>query len=199
LTVVALVLGGHDLGDNVAVAAPAPGLWRPSVARGQLVRPGDVIGHLEVLGQPQKVIAPEGAFGAVVAMPSAHGERGATGPLPVGYGTRLYLLDPAASIGGAEARAAAAKAHAAEGQVFTAPTSGRLYWKPGPGKPAFVRAGDVLRDGQTVCLLEVMKTFNRVTYAAAAGLPARARVTAILPREEEDLASGAPILRLEPA
>jgi acetyl-CoA carboxylase biotin carboxyl carrier protein len=190
VSVTAIAIGGHDAGDNVAVCAPGPGVWRPSVRTGQLVRPGDVIGRLEVLGHVDHVIAPDGAFGAVVEIGSS----------PVGYGSRLYLLDPAASIGGVEAREAAKRAHAAEGLVFTAPTSGRLYWKPGPGKPPFVKVGDILKDGQTVCLLEVMKTFNRVTYEAGAhGLPDEARVVEIAAGDEVDVEPGAVLLRLEAA
>jgi len=196
--ITAIAQGGHDAADNVAVCAPAPGVWRPSVAKGQLVRPGDRIGRLEVLGQMHPVIAPEGAFGAVVG--SLEGSRGEVGASPVAYGSRLYLLDPAASIGGVAAREAIARAHAAEGLVFTAPTSGRLYWKPGPGKAPFVEVGTVLQDGQTVCLLEVMKTFNRVTYEAGAhGLPATARVVELVAADETDVDAGAVLLRVEQA
>jgi acetyl-CoA carboxylase biotin carboxyl carrier protein len=80
--------------------------------------------------------------------------------------------------------------------VFAAPLSGRFFARPGPGKPPFVEVGAVLEPGATVCMLEVMKTFNRVTYGGH-GLPERARVAAILVADEEDVTMGQAILRLE--
>ena len=68
------------------------------------------------------------------------------------------------AIAGAAERGDAGHA-AATGLVFRAPTSGRYYGRSSPDKPAFVTAGDELPAGATVCLLEVMKTFNRVTYS----------------------------------
>jgi biotin carboxyl carrier protein len=63
-----------------------------------------------------------------------------------------------------------------------------------------VAPGDLLRDGQTVCLLEVMKTFNRVVYEAGAhGLPAAARVVEVLVADEADVDAGTALLRLEAA
>jgi acetyl-CoA carboxylase biotin carboxyl carrier protein len=61
-----------------------------------------------------------------------------------------------------------------------------------------VAVGDVITAGQTVGLLEVMKTFNRVTYGDGDG-PDRARVRAIRPGDGDDLAGGDVILELEPA
>jgi acetyl-CoA carboxylase biotin carboxyl carrier protein len=58
-----------------------------------------------------------------------------------------------------------------------------------------VQPGDELTVGQTVCLLEVMKTFHRVTYGGK-GLPERARVQSVLPAEESDLNAGDIILVL---
>ena len=53
-------------------------------------------------------------------------------------------------------------------------------------------AGAELHTGATVCLLEVMKTFNRVTYS---GAPARVR--ALLVADGADVNAGDPILALE--
>jgi acetyl-CoA carboxylase biotin carboxyl carrier protein len=58
--------------------------------------------------------------------------------------------------------------------------------------------GDVVTRGQTVALLEVMKTFNRLTYGGD-HLPERARVVAVHPRDEDDLDEDDAIFDLEPA
>jgi acetyl-CoA carboxylase carboxyltransferase component len=92
--------------------------------------------------------------------------------------------------GGAPRRATAGSALAVR-----APSSGRYWGRPAPGKPAFVAVGDVVTAGQTVGLLEVMKTFHRVTYGGDA-LPPRARVTAIAPADGDDLSAGDVIIEL---
>jgi len=82
--------------------------------------------------------------------------------------------------------------------AIRAPSSGRFWARPSPDKPAFVAAGDTVATGQTLCLLEVMKTFHRVTFAGE-GLPARARVLAVRPADGDDLAAGDVLVELEPA
>jgi acetyl-CoA carboxylase carboxyltransferase component/biotin carboxyl carrier protein len=84
------------------------------------------------------------------------------------------------------------------GQVFRAPMAGRVYLRPAPDKAPFVQPGDVLESGTTVCLLEVMKMFNRVGYAGS-GVTERARVVRFLVDEGTDVAQGDPILEVEPA
>jgi len=104
----------------------------------------------------------------------------------------------------AQAPRAADGGHAATRQVDTtglavrAPSSGRYWARPAPDKPPFVSVGDLVTAGQTVCLLEVMKTFHRVSYGGP-DLPERARVTAIRPQDGDDLDADQVILELAPA
>jgi acetyl-CoA carboxylase biotin carboxyl carrier protein len=180
---------GGDAGELVELTSPRVGAWRPRILPGHVVVGGDVLGEIEVLGQAIRIVAPASARGAVVASTGAG--RAYTA---VTFGQLLYRLDPSA--GAAEATTATAAAQAgASGLVFTAPTSGRFYSKSGPGKAPFVAAGDVVGEGQTLFLLEVMKTFNRVTYGGP-GLPSRARIERILVADEADVAQGDPILAL---
>ena len=81
--------------------------------------------------------------------------------------------------------------------MFRAPLGGRYYARPSPGEPAFVTEGATLAVGQTVALLEVMKTFNRVRYAAENGLPEQAKVLRIVPKDGDDIMGGEPLLELE--
>jgi acetyl-CoA carboxylase biotin carboxyl carrier protein len=176
-------------GELVELTSPRVGAWRPRILPGHVVVGGDILGEIEVLGQAIRIVAPASARGAVVASTGAG--RAYTA---VTFGQLLYRLDPSA--GAAEGTAAAAATQAgASGLVFTAPTSGRFYSKSGPGKAPFVAAGDVVGEGQTLFLLEVMKTFNRVTYGGP-GLPSRARIERILVADEADVAQGDPILAL---
>jgi biotin carboxyl carrier protein len=169
--------------------APAPGLFAPSIARGDLVAPGSSIGELVVLGRASALIVPAAApAGIALALPTAvH---------PVGYGDVLVELDPSLSLAAGATGAAAAAAASVNGLVFPAPTSGRLYLRPGPDKPPFVAEGTELAAGTTICLLEVMKTFHRVTYGGP-GLPTTARVRRVLVADGADVNAGDPLLALE--
>lgn len=181
------------------ITSPGVGWFRPATAAGHLVDAGDELGTLEVLGARVRVVAPR-ARGLVVGPIGADG-RPALAPRGVGYGDVLVVLDPAlAGAAGlaADDGAGASGAAGAGGLVLPAPSSGRYYGRPGPGKPPFVAVGDVIEEGHTVCLLEVMKTFNRVVYGGA-NLPPRARVTAILVAEDSDVEPGTALLRIEPA
>jgi acetyl-CoA carboxylase biotin carboxyl carrier protein len=178
--VVAAVHRGDEL------ACPMPGVFRPTIGIGDVVRAGATLGTLDVLGRVARVVVPDDV------------PRGAVAELAdgaVGFGTVLVRLDrlQAGADPVADARPSGARDDAAgAARVFRAPTSGRLYTRPGPDKPPFVAAGTELRAGATVCLLEVMKTFHRVTYA---GEPAR--VSALLVADGADVDAGQPLLALE--
>lgn len=187
--------GTPDAGD-LEVRAPAPGWFHLLVAADHLVAPGDVIGELEILGRVVRVTAPA-VRGLVKLLPGPALARRA-----VGYGDVLFRVSTDVSIAGvsaAESTAAATTAAtgASRGLVFRAPTSGRFYRRPAPDKPPFVEAGAELATGATVCLLEVMKTFHRVTYHGD-DVPPRARVREVLVADGADVNQGDPLLALEP-
>ncbi|MCB9652313.1 MAG: hypothetical protein H6730_37765 [Deltaproteobacteria bacterium] len=181
-------------GGRLELDAPTVGLWREGPPVGAVLRPGMCLGAIEVLGQVFPLVAPDGAVGAVVSVRDPSRSR-----RPVGYGEALLTLDPTVAGQVAAHDLAEAEEHAKHaGAVFKAPMSGRFYLRPAPGKPAFIQVGDVLEAGHTVCLLEVMKTFNRVVYGGP-GLPARAKVARIVPADGDDVNEGAPLVELEPA
>lgn len=174
--------------------APAVGLYRGAPSPGGLVVPDQPIGALEILGVVHHLLAPAGATGLIVAEAGPPRARRA-----VAFDELLLLLDPeAAHASRAPDAAAGAQAGNAGAAVFRAPTSGRWYTRPGPGKPAFIAEGAILEVGQAIGLIEVMKTFSRVYYGGD-GLPPRAKIRAILRPDESDVAAGDPLLELEPA
>jgi acetyl-CoA carboxylase biotin carboxyl carrier protein len=59
--------------------------------------------------------------------------------------------------------------------AVTAPMVGTVYLSPEAGAPPFVRIGDAVAEGQTLLLIEAMKTYNPVR-AARAGKVARVMV-----------------------
>lgn len=173
------------------VRAPAPGWFHLLVAADHLVAQGDVIGELEILGRTVRVVAP--AMRGLVKLPPGP----ALARRAVGYGDVLFRVATDVSIAGVDASAADAAARADHAHVFRAPTSGRFYGRPTPDKPAFVEVGGEIAPGATVCLLEVMKTFHRVTYGGD-DVPPRARVREVLVADGADVNQGDPLLALEP-
>jgi biotin carboxyl carrier protein len=159
------------------------------VADGHLVAAGDVIGELEVLGRVTRLVAPR--VHGLVELPAAP----RLARRPVGYGDVLFRVVSGTAI--ATVSVDPDRATTANGLVFRAPTSGRFYGRPSPDKPAFVATGVELAAGTTVCLLEVMKTFHRVTYGGA-DVPARARVKDVLVADGADVNAGDALLALEP-
>jgi acetyl-CoA carboxylase biotin carboxyl carrier protein len=131
-------------------------------------------------------------MGLVVQAPQSNARRHA-----VDFDASLLQLDPqnlgtAAPTEGPDQAGPSASAEL----VFRSPMSGRYYARPAPDKAPFLEVGQEIAKGETLCLLEVMKTFNRLTYAGD-GLPKRAKIVAIIPSDGDDLNRGDPILELE--
>jgi len=47
------------------------------------------------------------------------------------------------------------------------PIVGTFYESPSPGAPAFVKAGDVVQEGQVLCIIEAMKLMNEIEADAS--------------------------------
>ncbi len=68
----------------------------------------------------------------------------------------------AASVAAAPAAAAPASPAEEKGEFIDSPMVGVVYLSPEPGKPPFVQVGSKVVAGQTVCLIEAMKTYNPI-------------------------------------
>lgn len=76
----------------------------------------------------------------------------------------------------------AAEADAAHPGAVTSPMVGVAYLSPEPGSPPFVTVGQSVTAGQTVLLIEAMKTFNQIK-APKSGTVARILVQNSAPVE----------------
>ncbi|MGT2667049.1 acetyl-CoA carboxylase biotin carboxyl carrier protein [Streptococcus rifensis] len=74
--------------------------------------------------------------------------------------------------------------------LITSPLVGTFYSAAGPDIPAFVRVGDKLKTGDTVCILEAMKLMNEIT------VDADCVVEAILVSNEQKVEYGQPLFRI---
>jgi acetyl-CoA carboxylase biotin carboxyl carrier protein len=83
--------------------------------------------------------------------------RGLLGSLPAA--APAYAPAPAPAAGTAPAPATAPKE---EGSAITSPMVGTFYRKPGPDSPPFASVGDVISEGQTLCIIEAMKVMNEI-------------------------------------
>lgn len=181
-----------ELPGTFGLHVPQPGLLRGMPRLGEVLGPGEVCGELDVLGELHALIVPPGARGAVTFIA---GERGKA-KVPVQAGQRIYGLDET-MVGVASAVAhAGTTAASSSGLVFRAPIGGRYYARPTPGDPPFVTEGAEIAVGQTVALLEVMKTFNRVRYGGST-LPERAKVLRVIPKDGDDVLANDPLFELE--
>lgn len=171
--------------------SPEVGLFTCALVADSLVAPGAPAGILHTLGRRVALRVPPGISGRVM------NPRPTQVLFPVGYGTELYRLAPL-GVGEAHAPHAVGATRADEGLVFRAPYSGRFWHRPTPGDPPFVRAGESLREGQTVGLLEVMKTFTHLDYRAQEGLPTVARIVRFLVPDGGEVEDGGGLIELEP-
>lgn len=71
------------------------------------------------------------------------------------------------------------------------PLPGTFYRKPAPDKPAYKSDGDKVATGETIGLVEVMKSFNEVK-ADIAG-----RIVKFLVDNEDAVVAGQPLAEIE--
>ena len=81
-------------------------------------------------------------------------------------------------------------APAAPGAAAPHPLVGTFYAAPAPGEAPFVKAGDQVRKGQTVCVLEAMKMMSEVPA------PADCIIEEVLVKDGELVGFDAPMFRI---
>lgn len=98
---------------------------------------------------------------------------------------------PAAAAPVAAAPAAAAPAVADRTNAVTAPMVGTVYLSPAPGARAFVEVGATVKEGQTVLIIEAMKTMNQIPA------PRAGKVTEILVEDGRPVEYGEALVVIE--
>ena len=81
--------------------------------------------------------------------------------------------------------------HAISGHTINAPMVGTFYTAPSPGAPDFVKVGDTVKEGDTVCIIEAMKILNQIE-ADKSGV-----VKAILVENAQPVEFGQPLIVIE--
>ncbi|MBC9876042.1 acetyl-CoA carboxylase biotin carboxyl carrier protein [Bradyrhizobium sp. INPA01-394B] len=109
----------------------------------------------------------------------------ATMPMPVAAAAPALVAAPAAP-------AAAAVADVAKHPgAVTSPMVGTAYWAPEPGAKPFVEVGTKVSVGQTLLIIEAMKTMNQIPS------PRAGTVTQILVEDGQPVEFGEPLVIIE--
>ncbi len=98
---------------------------------------------------------------------------------------------PAVPTGSVAAAPAAVEDLASNPGTLTSPMVGTAYRAPEPGKPAFIEVGAKVSEGQTVLIIEAMKTMNQIP-AHRSGT-----VTRILVDDAQPVEYGEPLVVIE--
>jgi acetyl-CoA carboxylase biotin carboxyl carrier protein len=84
------------------------------------------------------------------------------------------------------APAAGAPEHS--GEAVKSPMVGTVYLQPEPGAPPFVRVGDTVAEGQTLLIIEAMKTMNPIPS------PRAGRIVEMLVGDGQPVEFGEPLV-----
>ncbi|MCR9193899.1 MAG: acetyl-CoA carboxylase biotin carboxyl carrier protein [Hyphomonas sp.] len=137
------------------------------------------LGEVEVEHEGLRIRVSKATSMAPVAPTVVHAPAAAA-PAPVAAAAAAPVAAPAAT------PAAAAPANA-----ITSPMVGTVYMSPEPGAKVFVNVGDKVKKGDTLMLIEAMKTFNPV-IAEAGGT-----VKEILVDDAQPVEFGEPLIVVE--
>ena len=74
---------------------------------------------------------------------------------------------------------------------ITSPIVGTFYSAPAPDAPAFVKVGEQVKNGQTVCILEAMKLMNEIQSDFDC------EIEAVLVSNEQKVEYGQPLFRVK--
>ena len=98
---------------------------------------------------------------------------------------------PVAAAPAPAAAAAATSDPAQDPNAVTSPMVGTVYLSPEPTAAAFVKVGDQVNEGQTIIIVEAMKTMNQIPA------PRAGTVKRILVEDKQAVEFGAPLIIIE--
>ncbi len=76
--------------------------------------------------------------------------------------------------------------------TFRSPMVGTFYRKPGADKEPFVKVGDAIKSGDTLCIIEAMKLFNEIEFDGSAG-----KIVKILAEDSSPVEYDQPLFLIE--
>lgn len=76
-------------------------------------------------------------------------------------------------------------------EVITAPIVGTFYRSPSPDSPSYVEAGDEVKPGDTLCIIEAMKVMNELEAEFDC------RIKSVLVENQQMVEYGTPLFEIE--
>ena len=153
-------------------------------------------GRLTALGRTVDLLLPRDVSGRVAEC-MLHNRRD-----PVEYGQVLLRLVPVEAkelVSGVASEARTTPHNLPEGCLaVTSPTHGMFYQRPRPDAPSYVAVGQLVEEGITLALVEVMKCFSAITYGGE-GMPARAEIVEIRAEDASEVQAGQVLFVVKPA
>ena len=124
------------------------------------------IAELEITEGEEKVRIASGGAVSVTPLRSAAAPAPATAGAPAGAAAQAT---PAVA---APAGAATEPPPGAEGHVVKSPMVGTFYRSPAPDAKPFIEVGGVVKEGETICVIEAMKLMNEIEADASGTIKA---------------------------
>jgi len=155
---------------------------------GQAIDPKLVRTLAEILGDTglSEIEVESGSLKIRVSKQAAAAAVTYAAPAPVAHAPA-----PAAASAPAAAPAAPAEAAPARGDAVKSPMVGTVYLQPQPGADPFVKAGDKVKEGQTLLIIEAMKTMNPIPA------PRAGTVVEVLVGDSQPVEFGEPLVVIE--
>jgi acetyl-CoA carboxylase biotin carboxyl carrier protein len=115
----------------------------------------------------------------------------ANAPMPMQQYAPAPMAPPVAAPAAAPAETASDDTPVIDGHTVNAPMVGTFYSASAPGTPDFVKIGDSVKKGDTVCIIEAMKILNQIE-ADKSGV-----VKSILVENGQPVEFGQPLIVIE--
>ncbi len=125
---------------------------------------------------------------SIISVPAA--------PLPPAYGNPAAAAAPAPATSGNGAGAAAPapeKAAASKLVEVKSPMIGTFYRSASPDKPPYIKVGDRVAKGDTVCIVEAMKLFNEIETEVAG------KIVKVLVEDAQPIEYDQPLFLVDPS
>ncbi|MDD2958156.1 MAG: acetyl-CoA carboxylase biotin carboxyl carrier protein [Lachnospiraceae bacterium] len=114
------------------------------------------------------------------------------GDMKITMSRQKYMAGPVDMAVTAPAALNIEQAEAEEEEFFiTSPIVGTFYSAAAPDVPAFVKVGDIIKAGRTVCILEAMKMMNEIDCEYDC------EIEAVLVSNEQKVEYGQPLFRVK--
>ena len=126
-------------------------------------------------------------FGKAEAAPQTSAPAGT----PTGTASTTAAAPAAPAVAAPAAPAAAAALARNPANTVSSPMVGTVYLSPAPGARPFIEVGATVKEGQTVLIIEAMKTMNQIPA------PRSGKVTEILVQDASPVEYGEPLIVIE--